>query len=162
MTAFELQRDTTALTLTIVSAFDTTVERLWQIWADPRQLEQWWGPPGYPATIEEHDLTPGGKVSYFMTGPEGEKYPGWWIVGAVEPPTTLVFTDGFADDEGEPDDDLPTTISEIRLQQVDEGLARMTITSRFGSAEAMEQILEMGAEEGLTLALGQVGPLLSQ
>ena len=160
MTVVDVQRDTTALTLTIVSEFDTTVERLWQVWADPRQLERWWGPPTYPATVEEHNLTPGGKVSYFMTGPEGDQYHGWWIVDAVEPPNTLVFTDGFADNEGEPNDKMPTTTTEVRLESTDDGRARMSITSRFGSLEAMEQLIEMGSEEGMKLALGQIDDLL--
>ena len=44
-------------------------ERVWQLWADPRQLERWWGPPTYPATFTQHDLAPGGHVEYHMTGP---------------------------------------------------------------------------------------------
>ena len=45
--------------------------RVWQLWADPRLLERWWGPPGFPATFEHHDLTPGGTITYFMSGPDG-------------------------------------------------------------------------------------------
>ena len=47
--------------MTITAEFDATVERSWQLWADPRQLERWWGPPTYPATVVEHDLVPGGR-----------------------------------------------------------------------------------------------------
>ena len=48
------------------------IARVWALWADPRKLERWWGPPTFPATVLEHDLRPGGKVSYYMTSPEGE------------------------------------------------------------------------------------------
>ncbi len=75
---------------------------MWQLWADPRQLERWWGPPTYPATVEKHDLTPGGEVTYFMTVPEGDKPRGWWRVTSVIPPKSLEFIDGFADQDGTP------------------------------------------------------------
>ena len=66
-----VERDPVALTLRIVAAFDAPTARVWQVWADPRKLERWWGPPGYPATVLEHDLTAGGGVAYSMTGPDG-------------------------------------------------------------------------------------------
>ena len=72
MTVLAVDRDPVALTLTIVSEFDAPAARVWQVWADPRQLERWWGPPTYPATVVDHDLTPGGRVTYYMTGPDGE------------------------------------------------------------------------------------------
>ena len=71
MTVTDVRKDPDALTLTITSVFDAAVDRVWQLWADPRRLERWWGPPTYPATFVDHDLTPGGRVTYFMTGPEG-------------------------------------------------------------------------------------------
>ena len=72
MTVAHVRRDPEALTMTITAELDATVERAWQLWADPRQLERWWGPPTYPATVVDHDLTAGGRVSYFMTGPDGD------------------------------------------------------------------------------------------
>jgi len=115
MTVLAVDRDPVALTLTIVSEFDAPAARVWQVWADPRQLERWWGPPTFPATVVDHDLTPGGRVTYYMTGPDAEKYHGWWRVIAVDPPHSLVIEDGFADDSGRPNDDLPTTSIEVRL-----------------------------------------------
>ncbi len=161
MTVVDVQQDLDALTLTMVSEFDASVDRLWQVWADPRQLERWWGPPTHPATVVDHDLVPGGRVSYFMTGPDGDKYPGWWRIDVVEAPRLLRFTDGFSDEEGQPSDSLPTTVTEVRIEPVADGRSRMTMISRFGSLEAMEQILAMGAEEGMTLALGQIDELLT-
>src|ERR1700737_4078190 len=89
--------------------------RVCEAWGNRRELERWWGPPTYPATVVDHDLTPGGRVTYYMTAPDGEKYHGWWRVIAVDPPHSLVIEDGFADDSGRPNDDLPTTSIEVRL-----------------------------------------------
>jgi uncharacterized protein YndB with AHSA1/START domain len=64
MSVTSVRKDTEQLTMTVTAEYDVTADRAWQLWADPRQLERWWGPPTYPATVEKHDLTPGGQVSY--------------------------------------------------------------------------------------------------
>jgi uncharacterized protein YndB with AHSA1/START domain len=51
MTVTDVRRDPDALTLTISSEYDAPAACVWELWADPRQLERWWGPPTYPAAI---------------------------------------------------------------------------------------------------------------
>jgi uncharacterized protein YndB with AHSA1/START domain len=155
-----VSKDLETLTLTITCEFAAGVERVWQVWADPRQLERWWGPPTYPATVTDHDLVPGGRVSYYMTGPDGDTPGGWWRIIAVEEPHRLEFKDGFTDDDGEPDEHMPTTDTEVTLETIAGGATRMTMVSTFPSLEAMEQLLAMGAEEGMRLAVGQVDGLI--
>ncbi|MEU0742316.1 SRPBCC domain-containing protein [Streptomyces sp. NPDC006134] len=160
MSVTRVDKDLDNLTLTLVADFAAPVERVWQLWADPRQLERWWGPPSYPATVEEHDLTAGGEVSYFMTGPEGEKYRGWWRITSVTPPTSLEFVDGFADQDGTPSTDLPTTTAHVRLTAHDGG-TRMELRSVFDSREDMERLADMGMVEGMQQAVGQIDALLT-
>ena len=62
MTVTAVDKDPTTRTMRITAEFDAPVERVWQLWSDPRLLERWWGPPTYPATFDEHDLTPGGTI----------------------------------------------------------------------------------------------------
>ena len=160
MSVTSIDKDLDGLTFTLIADFDAPVERVWELWADPRKLERWWGPPGYPATFEKHDLTPGGDVTYFMTGPEGEKYRGWWRVISVDPPKALEFTDGFADENGTPIADMP--ISAVRIQLSErEGGTRMELRSSFDSREQMEQVMDMGAAEGLEQAVSQMDALLA-
>ncbi|MBQ1099216.1 SRPBCC domain-containing protein [Streptomyces sp. b94] len=119
-----------------------------------------WGPPTYPATVEEHDLAPGGDVTYFMTGPEGDKHRGWWRIASVDAPTTLEFTDGFADADGTPSADMPTTTTRVTLTERDGG-TRMEMRSAFDTREQMDQLAEMGMEDGLREAVGQMDGLLA-
>jgi uncharacterized protein YndB with AHSA1/START domain len=161
MPVTSVEKDLDTLTMTLTAEFDAPVDRVWQVWADPRRLERWWGPPTYPATVVDHDLTPGGRVTYFMTGPEGDKHGGWWRVLAAEPPQRLEFEDGFSDDAGNPDPGLPTMRAVVTLQEQAGGRTRMQITSTFPSTAAMEQMLAMGMEEGITAAIGQIDQLLA-
>ena len=161
MTVKSVQKDPSALTMTVTAELDATVERSWQLWADPRQLERWWGPPTYPATVVDHDLNAGGRINYYMTSPEGEKYHGWWEVTSVQAPRRLEFKDGFSDDSGTPNDKMPVTISIVTLTERSGGGTVMTIESRFPSIEAMEQLVEMGMDEGLKAAMGQMDAILN-
>lgn len=160
MAVTRIDRDAGALTMTVHAEFDAPLERVWQMWADPRLLERWWGPPTYPATVADHDLSVGGAVRYFMTGPEGDVHWGWWRIEAVEPPRRLAFEDGFGDDPAAPAEGLPTMQVAVTLVERDNGGTVMAIASRFASAEAMEQLLQMGMEEGIRAAVGQIDALL--
>jgi uncharacterized protein YndB with AHSA1/START domain len=161
MSVTDVRKDPTELTMTVESEWDAPVDRVWQLWADPRKLERWWGPPTYPATVLEHDLRPGGKVSYFMTSPEGEQYHGWWKVITVDEPHRLHLEDGFADTEGNPNIEMPTTMSTVTFAEMPSGGTRMVIETRFPSPEAMAKLIEMGMEEGLTLAMSQITGILA-
>lgn len=160
MPVTDVNKDPDALTLTITAEFDAAAERIWEMWSDPRQLERWWGPPSFPATFVEHDLTPGGRTAYFMTGPDGQKYHGWWRIEETEPPKRLRFADGF-DDEGNPNEEMPgPSAMTVTITETD-GVTTMSIESKFTSREEMEQMIEMGMEQGMTEALGQIDTLLA-
>jgi uncharacterized protein YndB with AHSA1/START domain len=149
------------LSINVISEWDAPVERVWQIWADPRQLEKWWGPPTWPATVTEHSLDPGGKVDYFMTGPDGTKAHGWWRITFAQPPRHLVFEDGFADADGNPDEKMPTMVMTLELTDRPGGGTRMSVETRFASIEAMEQLVAMGMVEGMSEAMGQIEAVLA-
>ncbi len=162
MTVTNVHKDPAALTMAITAEFDASPERIWQLWADPRQLERWWGPPEYPATMDSHDLRPGGRVLYHMTGPSGDQPRGLWDIVEVDPPRSLVFQDLFADDEGNPNPDLPSTTIRATFEDVGGGRTRMSIHTDFPSAEAMQQLIDMGMEEGMKSAVGQIDAILAE
>lgn len=154
------QQDPQALTLTLVAEFDSDVERVWQVWQDPRQLERWWGPPGWPATFDRHDFVPGGASRYHMTGPDGQKARGWWTVTAIEAPYRLEFDDGFSGEDGEPLDAGAPMHMVVTLQPVGDR-TRMTTVATFANTAQMERVLAMGMEEGLNQAMGQIDAVLA-
>ena len=162
MTVTAVRKDPEALTMTLDAEFDASAERVWQLWADPRQLERWWGPPTYPATFTKHSLAPGSRVEYHMTGPEGDQPKGFWDVLEADAPHRLLVRDGFANDDGTPNEDMPTGEMEVTIAETGEGRTRMSILSRFPSRESMEQLLAMGQEEGMKQAVGQIDAILAE
>jgi uncharacterized protein YndB with AHSA1/START domain len=162
MTVTAVRKDPHRLTLTVEAEFDASVERIWQLWADPRKLERWWGPPTYPATFTKHDLAPGGRVESHMTGPAGDQPHGYWDVLEVEPPRRILFRAGFANADGTPNTDLPINTIRVAIDRVAQGRTRMSIEIVFPNTEAMEQVLAMGTEEGLSQAVSQIDAILAE
>lgn len=160
MTVTSVVKDTENLQLTLVTELDAPVDRVWQLFEDPRQLERWWGPPTWPATFTEHELAVGAMSRYHMTGPDGTKAAGWWIVTSVDKPGQFTFEDGFADAHGNPVDPADKTSAVVTFAATDAG-TRLTITSTFRDVDQMERMVNMGMVEGITLAVGQMDEVLA-
>jgi len=156
MTVTAVRKDPAALTMTLTAEFDATPERVWQLWADPRQLERWWGPPGYPATFTKHNLAPGSHVEYYMTTPEGETPRGYWDIVEAEPPRYLNIQDGFANEDGSPNTEMPTNEFRVTIEEVGAGRTRMSIVNTFPSTEAME--LSLRDPDGYYVTLSAYSP----
>ncbi|MBK9476484.1 MAG: SRPBCC domain-containing protein [Tetrasphaera sp.] len=159
MPVIDITKDPDARTLTITAHFAAPVERVWRIYEDPRQLEQVWGPPQYPATFVAHELRPGTRTTYYMTSPEGERFAGYWEITGVEPTTRFTFRDGFAHADLTPNDALPVSDNVYTFASADQG-TRAVFTSTYATAEALQAVLDMGMEEGSRAAIDQVDGFL--
>jgi uncharacterized protein YndB with AHSA1/START domain len=161
MPVTDVQTDTDALTLTITADFAAPVERVWEIYADPRQLEQVWGPPTHPATFVDHDLTPGGRMTYYMTSPAGDRFHAYWTIVDVAAPGAFSFLDGFARDESfTPDESMPEGHNSYTFTTTDGG-TRATFVTTYADAESLQKVLDVGVVEGSTLAINQIDGLLA-
>ena len=161
MPVTDITKDIDNRTIVITAEFAAPVERVWALYEDPRQLEQVWGPPEYPATFIDHDLRPGARTTYFMTSPEGEKFAGYWDITAVEPPSRFTFRDGFAHEDLTPNPELPVSENVYAFESGD-GVTRAVFTATYDTAEALQQVLDMGMEEGARSSINQIDGFLAQ
>jgi len=83
-------KDPQALTMTVIADFAAPVQRLWDAYADPRQIEQFWGSPTYPAKFTRHDFFTGSRCDYYMTGPDGFGQSGTYACARVVAPNILL------------------------------------------------------------------------
>jgi uncharacterized protein YndB with AHSA1/START domain len=148
------------LTLTVISDYSVPVERLWNAYADPRQLERFWGPVEWPATFTRHDMAVGGRSDYHMTGPDGTISRGWFRFLAIEPLKRIEVQDGFSDEQGNENADMPTMRMTFRFESTANGSRSICVT-QFPSIEAMEQLVQMGMMEGMKSAMGQIDAVLA-
>ncbi|GAA1467196.1 SRPBCC family protein [Microbacterium thalassium] len=159
MPVIDITSDPEALTMTVVAEFDAPVERLWSVYTDPRQLERFWGPPGWPATFALFQLSVGGRALYAMNGPRGEVARGAWEFLAIEEPNRFEVLDTFVNEDGSAIDGMPTMRMTFGFEEAGAG-SRMRCVSHFTSAEALEQVIAMGSIEGTRLAMGQLDRVL--
>ncbi len=152
--------DTQALTITVIADYPVPVERLWDAYADPRQIERFWGPAEWPATFTRHDMTVGGYSHYCMTGPDGATSRGWFHFLAIEPMRRMEVEDGFADETFTPNPDMPTMRMVFTFEPTERG-SRLVIVTYFGSVDAMENLVQMGMMEGMRSAMGQIDTVLA-
>lgn len=160
MPVTSMTTDAEALTMTLVADFPVGPERLWDAFADPRRLERFWGPPGYPATFGTWDLRVGGTAHYWMTSPEGQRFYGRWDVTAVDAPHSFTVTDAFADEHGAADPSMPPGEMTVTVEGTASG-SRLTVVSASPTLEALEQVIAMGQVEGMTQAMGQLDTVLA-
>jgi len=95
-----------------------------------------------------------------MTSPEGEKYAGFWDITGTSEPTEFTFDDGFADQEFNPNPDLPVGKNVFTFSEHDGG-TRATYVSAYATAEGLQQVLDMGMVEGATSAINQIDDLVA-
>ncbi|QKE85295.1 SRPBCC domain-containing protein [Arthrobacter sp. NEB 688] len=161
MPVTDITKDIDSRTLTITAEFAAPVERVWALYEDPRQLEKVWGPPEYPATFVDHALREGTRTTYYMTSPEGEKFAGYWDVTGVDAPRQFTFRDGFAHEDLTPNADLPVSDCVYDFSATESG-TRAVYTTTYASAEALQQVLDMGMEEGARSAIDQIDAFLAR
>ncbi|MGN7223639.1 SRPBCC family protein [Curtobacterium flaccumfaciens] len=160
MPTTSVHTDPDTLSMTLVAEFPVPVERLWAAFADPRQLERFWGPPGFPATFTTFDLRPGGRADYRMTSPQGERFHAVWQVTEVDEPRRIVFRDLFTDPQGAVDESLPAGETVLSFGPADDG-SRVSVVSSFASAADLDAMLQMGMLEGYQQAFGQLDRVLA-
>ena len=155
-----VHKDLDAITLTVVADFAATRERLWEAYTDPRQIERFWGPVEWPATFTRHDVFPGGRSEYYMTGPDGERSGGFWEILAVDEGKFFEVRDGFAGDDGEENTEMPSMRMTFSFEETDAG-SRLVATTHFASLDELEQLTEMGMEDGMRSAMSQIDDVLA-
>lgn len=158
MPVTDITADPENLTMTVVADLAAPVERVWRAYSDPRQLERFWGPPGWPATFAQFDFTVGGRALYTMTGPRGETSSGAWEFTAIDEPRGFEVIDAFVDDDGVPLDGGQSRMT-FAFEPSELG-TRMTSTAHFASHESLEQMVEMGMIEGTRMAMAQLDAVL--
>lgn len=153
-------RDADSLTMTVVAEFSATIRRLWDAYLDPRQLERFWGPPTYPAQFTRHDGCVGGRSEYAMTGPDGDVSRGYWEWLAVDELKSFEVLDGFANPDGSKNPEMPSMRMTFAFEPTTAG-SRVTTTTYFKSVDELETLLNLGMEQGMTEAIGQLDAVLA-
>lgn len=88
--------------LVVTRVFDAPRELVFEAWTQPEHLMRWWAPKNMITASCKVDLRPGGSFRYCMRAPDGTEVCGLGIYREIVAPERLVYTDMFADADGNP------------------------------------------------------------
>lgn len=86
--------------LIITRTFDAPRDLVWKAWTDPEHVMRWWGPQYFTSPVCKIDLRVGGKYLFCMRAPDGQDYYSTGVYQEIVPPERIVYTDNFADADG--------------------------------------------------------------
>lgn len=145
--------------LVAVRKFEAPVEKVWKAWSNPDILCQWWAPSPYRCTIDEMIFEEGGYWIYNMEGPEGDAYRGRMDFLKMQEHSGFKAEEYFCDENGDKAGDIPPMHLDVKFEFKDSATI-VTATYTYASAEAFQQMVQMGAAEGWELSMGQLEELL--
>jgi uncharacterized protein YndB with AHSA1/START domain len=143
----------------VTRRFNAPRALVWKAWTQPAYLARWWGPQGWTLPVCNVDLRPGGKWQYCMAGPQGEESCGLAIYHEIVEPERLVYTDYFADAQGNPVPNMPESRVTIHLTEND-GMTLLNSTMLYPAKEDRDRIIQMGMQEGMTESLNRLDEVL--
>jgi len=141
--------------------FEAPIEKVWQAYTDSKLLDQWWGPSPWRAETKRMNFTVGGQWLYAMVGPEGQKHWGCMTYKAIDPLKGFEMEDGFCDEEGNVNPDLPVSKGKTTFTKTANG-TRVEFKMTYTNEADVQRIIEMGFEQGITMCIEQLVELLKK
>lgn len=156
-TKFEVQGNK----LTVIRTFNASVELVWRAWTEVELLDKWWAPKPWKSETTKMDFKEGGERVYAMCGPKGEKHWALTRYKTINQLNSFTGEDAFCESEGEVNEDMPISTFKNHFESKD-NLTTVTIISEYASESHLQQVIDMGMKEGLTMTLDSLAELLEE
>jgi uncharacterized protein YndB with AHSA1/START domain len=159
--AFDFSVDKESKTITVKREFAAALALVWDAYTQSELLDQWWGPKPWKAQTKTFDFREGGSWHYAMLGPAGEEHWALATYKSIQPHQGFTVMDAFADAEGNINEEMPQ--SEWAVTFTDKGNVTLVENSiTFDDLAQLEQTIQMGFKEGLTMAMEGLDELLAK
>jgi uncharacterized protein YndB with AHSA1/START domain len=139
--------------------FDAPRSLVFQAYSEAEHLKKWWGPRGWILTVCNIDFRPNGIWHYCMKAVDenlGDFYGmeswGKAVYGEIVQDEKITYTDYFSDAEGNEAEGMPASHTTMTLIEQD-GKTKLLSKTKYDSPEALQTVIEMGMEQGITETL---------
>ncbi|RED64857.1 uncharacterized protein YndB with AHSA1/START domain [Cohnella lupini] len=149
------------LDLVMERTFNAPQELVFRAFTEAEHVARWWAPLPYTIPVCKIDLRPGGIWHYCMRSPEGETHWVRSVYGEIKRPERVSYTSLFADENAVPNDMIPEQFGTMKFIEV-EGKTRLVSHIKFESPEALKLTVEMGMEQGFSMALDTLDGYLKE
>ncbi|RQO29774.1 ATPase [Taibaiella sp. KBW10] len=155
----QVNKDLQAKTIHVSRTFNAPLKTVWRAYTEPELLDQWWGPKPWRAETKSMDFSVGGYWLYAMVGPNEERHWARADYTAINAPENFAAKDGFCDEHGVLNEEMPRSAWENVFTETPEGTL-VSIKIVFEKEEYMQATLDMGFEQGFLMGISQLEELL--
>ena len=154
-----IEKDFQKLTMRVDAEFAVPVSRLWSAFADPRQLDLFWGYERAQGHFIRHDFCAGGRSEYFL-GQRRKRHYGYWNILRLDRELLLEIQEGeLIRGDLTPDPDRPVTRIVFEFKPAALG-SRLIATCHFLSLQDMEDMLD-DEEDSATFSVNALEALVT-
>lgn len=145
--------------LTVKRTFNSELPLVWRAWTEAELLDQWWAPKPWKSETSHMEFKQGGYRLYAMVSPDGQRHIGRTDYLTINFQSAFSGEDAFCDQQGKINTDLP--VAKFKNQfQAEPGKTLVVVTTEYSSEEHLQQVMDMGMKEGLTMAYDNLDDLL--
>jgi uncharacterized protein YndB with AHSA1/START domain len=156
---FDFIADKEKNTLTVRREFLAGRQLVWDCYTKSELLNQWFAPAPLITKTKSMDFREGGHWHYAMVEPNGTEYWGLTNYLKINPIDYYTALDAFSNAEGEINTDLPRAEWLVTFTDKGENAVVETIVT-YKSLSDLEQVVQMGMEEGMMTTLQKLDELL--
>lgn len=156
---FDFLVDKEKNTITTKRKFAAKRQLVWDCYTKSELLDRWFAPKPLTTKTKFMDFSEGGHWHYAMVEPNGQEYWGRMDYQTIHPIDNYTSLDGFCDDTGALNPALPRSKWNVTFSDAATHTLVETVVS-YASAEALQQVMQMGLKEGLTSTLERLDELL--
>lgn len=156
---FDFLVDKKANTITMMREFAANRQLVWDAHTRSELLEQWFAPKPFTAKTRSMDFREGGHWLYAMVAPDGKEHWGRTDYLKIKPIDFYTALDGFCDENGVPDTELPRAGWEVVFEDLGENSMVKTVIT-YSSLSDLETVIKMGMKQGITMAFKGLDDLL--
>ncbi len=132
---------------------------VWDCYTKSELLDRWFAPKPLTTKTKSMDFREGGKWHYAMVEPNGTEYWGLTEYVKIKPIDYYTALDAFSDAGGEINKDLPRADWLVAFTDKSKNtLVETTVT--YKSLSDLEQVINMGMEQGMMATLEKLDELL--
>lgn len=132
---------------------------VWDCHTQRELLDRWFAPKPLTTRTAHMDFRAGGYWHYAMITPDGQTFWSRLDYLAIHPIDDYAALDGFADETGQVNPDLPRSRWEVSFTDAHERTLVTTIV-QYNSADDVQKAIDMGLKDGLASTLERLDELL--
>ncbi len=157
---FDFTVDKSTNTVFVKREFDAEQSLVWDAFTEQEILDQWWAPKPWVSKTKSMNFEVGGRRFYAMVSPEGQEHWSIQDYTAISSITNFKFDDAFSDKDENINTKMPHSEWNLDFSEAG-GITTVTISIKHKTFASLEQIIQMGFQEGFTMTLNYLEQLLA-